>query len=163
MLRRELRRRVTSSAELHKELMNEQLYNIIIMLSIFILKLRLVHSSVPAIPNLQHIKRKGISVNWNASGFSSPFQSTHSCLYLIPKINTFNIRACFLQGLPNTSFVMLMEMMPSKIRTHFAGLYEISWPIGSVLMASISWAVKDWRKIQLAFSLISIYAVVYFW
>jgi len=69
----------------------------------------------------------------------------------------------FMEGLPNTSFVMLMEMMPSKIRTHFAGLYEISWPIGSVLMASISWAVKDWRKIQLAFSLISIYAVVYFW
>jgi len=69
----------------------------------------------------------------------------------------------FMEGLPSTSFVMLMEMMPSKLRTRFAGVYEISWPTGSVLMAGISWALKDWRKIQLTFSLMASYAVVYVW
>jgi len=73
------------------------------------------------------------------------------------------IHGFFMEGLPNTSFVMLMEMMPSSARTQFAGLYEISWTIGSVFMAGIAWAVKDWRKIQLIFSLIPLYAVIYFW
>ena len=48
------------SSELFKlrvqELANRQLYHIIItILTIFILNLQLVHSSVPALPNLQHL------------------------------------------------------------------------------------------------------------
>ena len=50
-------------------------------------------------------------------------------------------------------YVLLAEMTNKKYLSLVAGLFEVFWAVGTLWLASISWIVQDWRKIQLALSL----------
>eukprot|EP00112_Aurelia_sp_Birch-Aquarium-sp1_P014167 Seg304.1_Seg304.3 transcript_id=Seg304.1_Seg304.3/GoldUCD/mRNA.D3Y31 product="Solute carrier family 22 member 6-A" protein_id=Seg304.1_Seg304.3/GoldUCD/D3Y31 len=67
------------------------------------------------------------------------------------------------QGNAAAAVVMLMEMTPLKTRPLLAGIYEVSWSTGTIFMSCLAWLIKDWRKIQLALALQTIYCVFYYW
>jgi len=68
-----------------------------------------------------------------------------------------------MQGLQSSSFVLMIEMTPIKMRTTAAGMFEVFWAVGTIWMASLSWMIKSWRYIQLALSLPSLLTIIYLW
>ncbi|XP_065051213.1 organic cation transporter protein-like isoform X1 [Rhopilema esculentum] len=68
-----------------------------------------------------------------------------------------------MQGLQSSSFVLMVEMTPIRLRTTVAGLFEVFWAVGTIWMASLSWMIKSWRDIQLALCLPSLVTIIYIW
>jgi len=56
-----------------------------------------------------------------------------------------------------------MEQSLPEHRTYTGTIVEVFWGVGVVWLAIISYALRDWRHIQLAISLPSIITIVFIW
>ncbi|XP_015184454.1 PREDICTED: solute carrier family 22 member 8-like isoform X2 [Polistes dominula] len=88
-------------------------------------------------------------------------------LYVVQNYPTFlalrGLQGIFVQGLQNSTYILSLELFPSKLRTLVALIMQIAWAIGLILLAILSYAIPDWRILQLAVSVPTAITVLYIW
>ncbi|KAK2580094.1 hypothetical protein KPH14_012374 [Odynerus spinipes] len=88
-------------------------------------------------------------------------------LYVVQSYPTFlvlrGLQGIFVQGLQNTTYILSLELFPSKSRTIVALTMQIAWAIGLILLAILSYVIPDWRILQLAVSVPTAITVLYIW
>ncbi|KAK7088290.1 organic cation transporter protein-like [Littorina saxatilis] len=67
------------------------------------------------------------------------------------------------QGMHTASYIMAVELFPTKQRTLAACVIQMYWGAAVLVLGGLSWILRDWRLIQLAISLPSLLAIPYFW
>ena len=67
------------------------------------------------------------------------------------------------QGLHMCTFVLIMELVAPEYRTPAATVLEVFWGLGIILLALVSYALQDWRRIQLTFAVVNVVTVVFLW
>lgn len=73
------------------------------------------------------------------------------------------LQGIFVQGLQNSTYILSLELFPSKSRTLVAMIMQIAWAIGLILLAILSYVIPDWRILQLAVSVPTAITVLYIW
>ncbi|KAB0802118.1 hypothetical protein PPYR_04304 [Photinus pyralis] len=66
-------------------------------------------------------------------------------------------------GMIVTSFVLLIEIIGSKWRTHIAILFQIPFDLGQASLGLIGYFFRDWQQIQLVISIPPILLLSYYW
>ncbi|XP_071638253.1 organic cation transporter protein [Temnothorax longispinosus] len=88
-------------------------------------------------------------------------------LYIVQNYPAFlalrGLQGVFVQGLQNSTYILSLELFPARSRTLVALIMQISWSIGLVLLAVLSYAIPDWRILQLAVSVPTAITVLYIW
>ncbi|XP_012153880.2 organic anion transporter 3 [Megachile rotundata] len=88
-------------------------------------------------------------------------------LYVVQNYPTFlalrGLQGVFVQGLQNSTYILSLELFPAKARTFVALVMQIAWAIGLLLLAALSYAIPDWRILQLAVSVPTAITVLYIW
>nr|XP_034187347.1 solute carrier family 22 member 8-like [Osmia lignaria] len=88
-------------------------------------------------------------------------------LYVVQNYPTFlvlrGLQGVFVQGLQNSTYILSLELLPAKARTFVALVMQIAWAIGLLLLAALSYAIPDWRILQLAISVPTAVTVLYIW
>nr|KAF7423426.1 hypothetical protein H0235_008709 [Vespula pensylvanica] len=88
-------------------------------------------------------------------------------LYIVQSYPTFlalrGLQGIFVQGLQNSTYILSLELFPSKSRTLVALIMQIAWAIGLILLAILSYVIPDWRILQLAVSVPTAITVLYIW
>ncbi|XP_035719739.1 solute carrier family 22 member 8-like isoform X1 [Vespa mandarinia] len=88
-------------------------------------------------------------------------------LYIVQNYPTFlalrGLQGIFVQGLQNSTYILSLELFPSKSRTLVAMIMQIAWAIGLILLAILSYFIPDWRILQLAVSVPTAITVLYIW
>ncbi|XP_014601881.1 PREDICTED: solute carrier family 22 member 8 isoform X1 [Polistes canadensis] len=88
-------------------------------------------------------------------------------LYVVQNYPTFlalrGFQGIFVQGLQNSTYILSLELFPSKSRTLVALIMQIAWAIGLILLAILSYVIPDWRILQLAVSVPTAITVLYIW
>ncbi|XP_077256243.1 solute carrier family 22 member 3 isoform X2 [Temnothorax americanus] len=88
-------------------------------------------------------------------------------LYVVQNYPAFlvlrGLQGVFVQGLQNSTYILSLELFPARSRTLVALIMQISWSIGLVLLAVLSYAIPDWRILQLAVSVPTAITVLYIW
>ncbi|XP_076650708.1 organic cation transporter protein isoform X2 [Halictus rubicundus] len=88
-------------------------------------------------------------------------------LYVVQNYPTFlalrGLQGVFVQGLQNSTYILSLELFPAKARTFIALVMQIAWAIGLLLLATLSYAIPDWRILQLAVSVPTAVTVLYIW
>ena len=67
------------------------------------------------------------------------------------------------QGLQGTTFALLIELFPPKLRTAVAVVIDIHWPLGLMLLAGSSYCIPQWRPLQLLLSAPTAATLFYVW
>jgi len=67
------------------------------------------------------------------------------------------------QGIILTGFVMSCELFPASRRTIAGTTIENFWAFGMMLMPLLAYLIRDWRHLQLAFSLPAILTIALYW
>ncbi|XP_072752076.1 organic cation transporter protein isoform X2 [Anoplolepis gracilipes] len=73
------------------------------------------------------------------------------------------LQGVFVQGLQNSTYILSLELFPARFRTFVALIMQISWSIGLILLAVLSYVIPDWRILQLAVSVPTAITVLYIW
>ncbi|EFN83564.1 Solute carrier family 22 member 3 [Harpegnathos saltator] len=73
------------------------------------------------------------------------------------------LQGVFAQGLQNSTYILCLELFPARSRTLVALIMQISWSIGLMLLAVLSYVIPDWRILQLAVSVPTAITVLYIW
>ena len=73
------------------------------------------------------------------------------------------LQGVFAQGLQNSAYMLTIELFPKKFRTIVATIMQISWALGLVLLAILSYFIHDWRILHLAVSVPTAVTVLYIW
>ncbi|XP_032686039.1 solute carrier family 22 member 3-like [Odontomachus brunneus] len=88
-------------------------------------------------------------------------------LYIVQSYPAFlalrGLQGVFVQGLQNSTYILSLELFPARSRTLVALIMQISWSIGLVLLAVLSYMIPDWRILQLAVSVPTAITVLYIW
>ncbi|KAL0114913.1 hypothetical protein PUN28_010449 [Cardiocondyla obscurior] len=88
-------------------------------------------------------------------------------LYVVQNYPTFlalrGLQGVFVQGLQNSTYILSLELFPARFRTFVALMMQISWSIGLILLAVLSYVIPDWRILQLAISVPTAITVLYIW
>ncbi|XP_070155649.1 organic anion transporter 3 [Polyergus mexicanus] len=88
-------------------------------------------------------------------------------LYMVQSYPAFlvlrGLQGIFVQGLQNSTYILSLELVPVRFRTLVALIMQISWSIGLVLLAMLSYMIPDWRILQLAVSVPTAITVLYIW
>ncbi|XP_014472019.1 PREDICTED: solute carrier family 22 member 6-A-like [Dinoponera quadriceps] len=88
-------------------------------------------------------------------------------LYIVQSYPAFlalrGLQGVFVQGLQNSTYILSLELFPARSRTLVALIMQISWSIGLVLLATLSYVIPDWRILQLAVSVPTAITVLYIW
>ncbi|XP_054004284.1 organic anion transporter 3-like [Hylaeus anthracinus] len=88
-------------------------------------------------------------------------------MYVVQNYPTFlalrGLQGVFVQGLQNSTYILSLELFPAKARTFVALVMQIAWAIGLMLLAGLSYAIPDWRILQLAVSVPTAITVLYIW
>ncbi|XP_066592593.1 organic cation transporter protein-like [Prorops nasuta] len=88
-------------------------------------------------------------------------------LYVVQDYPAFlalrGLQGVFVQGLQNSTYILSLELLPLKARTLVALLMQVSWAVGLVLLAGLSYVIPDWRILQLAISVPTAATVLYIW
>ncbi|CAL1683212.1 unnamed protein product [Lasius platythorax] len=88
-------------------------------------------------------------------------------LYMVQSYPAFlalrGLQGVFVQGLQNSTYILSLELFPTQFRTLVALIMQISWSIGLVLLAMLSYVIPDWRILQLAVSVPTAITVLYIW
>lgn len=73
------------------------------------------------------------------------------------------LQGLFVQGLQNSTYILIMELLPAKFRTLVATVMSIAWALGLLLLGGLSYIIPDWRILQLAVSVPTATTVLYIW
>ncbi|OXU19889.1 hypothetical protein TSAR_009160 [Trichomalopsis sarcophagae] len=88
-------------------------------------------------------------------------------LYVIQEYQLFlvfrGLQAFFVQGLESCTFILCMELFPAKFRTLIALVVLSMRAFGMAVLAGLSYAVADWRILQLVVSVPTAVTVFYIW
>ncbi|XP_015513351.2 organic cation transporter protein-like [Neodiprion lecontei] len=88
-------------------------------------------------------------------------------LYIIQDYRAFLVvralQGVFVQGLQISTYTLLLELFPVRSRTLVSMTLQFGWAIGLLLLAGLSYAVADWRVLQLATSVPTAVTVLYIW
>ncbi|XP_031781611.1 solute carrier family 22 member 13 [Nasonia vitripennis] len=88
-------------------------------------------------------------------------------LYVIQEYQLFlvfrGLQAFFVQGLESCTFILCMELFPAKFRTLIALVVLSMRAFGMAMLAGLSYAVADWRILQLVVSVPTAVTVFYIW
>ncbi|XP_011050427.1 PREDICTED: solute carrier family 22 member 3-like [Acromyrmex echinatior] len=88
-------------------------------------------------------------------------------LYIVQSYSAFlvlrSLQGVFVQGLQNSTYILSLELFPARSRTLVALIMQISWSMGLVLLALLSYVIPDWRILQLAVSVPTAITVLYIW
>ncbi|GAB1861589.1 Solute carrier family 22 member 8 [Camponotus japonicus] len=88
-------------------------------------------------------------------------------LYMVQSYPAFlalrGLQGVFVQGLQNSTYILSLELFPAQLRTLVALIMQISWSIGLILLAMLSYVIPDWRILQLAVSVPTAVTVLYIW
>ncbi|XP_011339732.1 solute carrier family 22 member 7 [Ooceraea biroi] len=88
-------------------------------------------------------------------------------LYIVQSYSAFlvlrGLQGAFVQGLQNSTYILSLELFPMRSRTVIALIMQISWSIGLVLLAVLSYIIPNWRILQLAISVPTAITVLYIW
>lgn len=88
-------------------------------------------------------------------------------LYVIQDYRTFLVvralQGVFVQGLHISTYTLLLELFPVRTRTLVGMASQFAWALGLALLAGLSYAVADWRILQLATSVPTAVTVLYIW
>ncbi|KYN38680.1 Solute carrier family 22 member 20 [Trachymyrmex septentrionalis] len=88
-------------------------------------------------------------------------------LYIVQSYPAFlvlrSLQGVFVQGLQNSTYILSLELFPARSRTLVALIMQISWSMGLVLLAVLSYVIPDWRILQLAVSVPTAITVLYIW
>uniref|UniRef100_T1IXG2 Major facilitator superfamily (MFS) profile domain-containing protein n=1 Tax=Strigamia maritima TaxID=126957 RepID=T1IXG2_STRMM len=71
--------------------------------------------------------------------------------------------AILMQALQACSFTLIMEMFQPTIRARASAFYSLGWTLGLMFLALISWALDNWRHVQLVLAVPSVVSFLYFW
>ncbi|KAG5310245.1 S22A1 protein, partial [Pseudoatta argentina] len=88
-------------------------------------------------------------------------------LYIVQSYPAFlvlrSLQGVFVQGLQNSTYILSLELFPARSRTLVALIMQISWSMGLILLALLSYVIPDWRILQLAVSVPTAITVLYIW
>ncbi|XP_011647438.1 solute carrier family 22 member 3-like [Pogonomyrmex barbatus] len=88
-------------------------------------------------------------------------------LYIVQSYPAFlalrGLQGVFVQGLQNSTYILSLELFPTRSRTLISLIMQISWSIGLILLAVLSYVIPDWRILQLAVSVPTAITVLYIW
>ncbi|XP_033217873.1 organic cation transporter protein-like isoform X2 [Belonocnema kinseyi] len=88
-------------------------------------------------------------------------------LYVVQDYSVFLVlrgfQGVFVQGLETSTFILALELFPSKFRTIVGLIMQIAWAVGLALLAGLSYSIPDWRILQLAISVPTAVTVLYIW
>lgn len=73
------------------------------------------------------------------------------------------LQGIFVQGLEISTYILALELLPSKFRTIVGLIMQIAWAVGLSLLAGLSYFIPDWRILQLAISVPTAATVLYIW
>lgn len=73
------------------------------------------------------------------------------------------VQGILMQGLQNTTYVLIMELLVPRYRTYAGAIVEVFWACGIMTLAGIAYFIQDWRLIQLAITIPSVLTITYFW
>jgi len=59
-------------------------------------------------------------------------------------------------------YILLQETTPRQYRTFTAGLMNFGWSTGSMWITFLAYFIRDWRSLQLVFSIMSLMMISYF-
>ncbi|KAG5346222.1 S22A8 protein, partial [Acromyrmex charruanus] len=86
-------------------------------------------------------------------------------LYIVQSYPAFlvlrSLQGVFVQGLQNSTYILSLELFPARSRTLVALIMQISWSMGLILLALLSYVIPDWRILQLAVSVPTAITVLY--
>ncbi|XP_066991264.1 organic cation transporter protein isoform X2 [Anabrus simplex] len=86
---------------------------------------------------------------------------------LIPNYWLFVVTRLFLgmagSGCYNCAFTLLTEVSNAKRRTMLGILYNMSYPVGMLLLPLIAYFVRDWKTLQLALSFPALLLIICCW
>ncbi|XP_051159487.1 organic cation transporter protein-like isoform X2 [Leptopilina boulardi] len=89
------------------------------------------------------------------------------CLYVVQDYPVFlvvrGLQGIFVQGLEISTYILALELLPSKFRTIVGLIMQIAWAVGLSLLAGLSYFIPDWRILQLAISVPTAATVLYIW
>ncbi|XP_015117233.1 organic cation transporter protein isoform X2 [Diachasma alloeum] len=71
------------------------------------------------------------------------------------------LQGIFAQGLHSATYVLILELFPTKFRTLIFTVMGIAWSLGLLLLAGLSYIILDWRILQLAVSVPTAITVLY--
>ncbi|PSN41685.1 hypothetical protein C0J52_07716 [Blattella germanica] len=76
------------------------------------------------------------------------------CLYFANSLEVFMgirfVQGFFVQGLQGTSYALLVELFPPRLRTAVGVVLELYWALGLIILAGASYFVPNWRSRWLA-------------
>ncbi|XP_022199654.2 organic cation transporter protein isoform X3 [Nilaparvata lugens] len=86
---------------------------------------------------------------------------------LVPSFIIFNIARFTIgiagSGVYETSYTILTEIAVKRFRTLFGCVFNISYPVGYILLPLAAWVSTDWRQLQLYISLPLLILMMHFW
>uniref|UniRef100_A0A0C9RV89 SLC22A8 protein n=1 Tax=Fopius arisanus TaxID=64838 RepID=A0A0C9RV89_9HYME len=71
------------------------------------------------------------------------------------------LQGIFAQGLHASTYILILELFPTKFRTLVFTVMGIAWALGLELLAGLSYIILDWRILQLAVSVPTAITVLY--
>ena len=85
------------------------------------------------------------------------------------KLATFNTKTenfnvdMFIQGLQTSTMALIIEIFPQKTRAITSASVSFFWGFGVLLLAFVGYFIKNWRYIQLVFTLPFLYSLLFYW
>ncbi|KAK0095751.1 hypothetical protein PV326_007489 [Microctonus aethiopoides] len=89
--------------------------------------------------------------------------ATYSIQSYLVFLTMCGLQGLFVQGLQNSTYILIMELLPAKFRTLVATVMSIAWALGLLLLGGLSYIIPDWRILQLAVSVPTATTVLYIW
>lgn len=74
-----------------------------------------------------------------------------------------SLQGVFAQGLQNSTYILALELFPTKYRTLVSTVMSIAWGFGLLLLTAFGYFIRDWRILQLAISVPTAITVLYIW
>ncbi|XP_044594545.1 organic cation transporter protein-like isoform X1 [Cotesia glomerata] len=74
-----------------------------------------------------------------------------------------SLQGVFAQGLQNSTYILALELFPTKYRTLVSTVMSIAWAFGLLLLTAFGYFIRDWRILQLAISVPTAITVLYIW
>ncbi|XP_008560270.1 organic cation transporter protein [Microplitis demolitor] len=73
------------------------------------------------------------------------------------------LQGVFAQGLQTSTYILALELFPTKLRTLVSSVMGVAWALGLLLLTGLSYVIPDWRILQLAVSVPTAVTVLYIW
>lgn len=104
---------------------------------------------------------------WSFMSASFLYMVSGPLAAVVPSFILFNVARFAIgiagSGVYETSYTILTEIAAKKYRTMFGCLFNISYPIGYVLLPIAALVAHDWRKLQLYISVPLLILLINFW